>query len=137
MSTSGILDTSTLILLGRFTALEDLPEEAFITAVTLAELSVGPLVAKTDEERVARQAHLQAAEADFDPLPFDAAAARAFGGVAASLRSTGRKPAARAYDAMIAAIAVAADVPVYTCNPKDFEGIAGLNVVAVPHPDHE
>jgi tRNA(fMet)-specific endonuclease VapC len=137
MSTSGILDTSTLILLGRFTALEDLPEAAFITAVTLAELSVGPLVAKTDEERVARQAHLQAAEADFDPLPFDAAAARAFGGVAASLRSTGRKPAARAYDAMIAAIAVAADVPVYTCNPKDFEGIAGLNVVAVPHPDHE
>ena len=137
MSTSGILDTSTLILLGRFTALEDLPEEAYITAVTLAELSVGPLVAKTDEERVARQAHLQAAEADFDPLPFDAAAARAFGGVAASLRSIGRKPAARAYDAMIAAIAVAADLPVYTCNPKDLEGIAGLHVVAVPHPDHE
>lgn len=136
MSSSGILDTSTLILLGRVTALDALPDEAFITAVTLAELSVGPLVAKTDQERVARQAHLQAAEADFDPLPFDAAAARAFGGVAASLRSVGRKPAARAYDAMIAAIAVAADLPVYTCNPKDFEGIAGLNVLAVPHPDH-
>ncbi|NNF53238.1 MAG: type II toxin-antitoxin system VapC family toxin [Acidimicrobiales bacterium] len=131
-----MLDTSTLILLGRVTALDALPDEAFITAVTLAELSVGPLVAKTDQERVARQAHLQAAEADFDPLPFDAAAARAFGGVAASLRSVGRKPAARAYDAMIAAIAVAADLPVYTCNPKDFEGIAGLNVLAVPHPDH-
>ena len=137
MTTSGVLDTSTLILLGRFTELEALPDEAFITAVTLAELSVGPLVAKTDQERVARQAHLQAAEADFDPLPFDAAAARAFGGVAASLRSAGRKPDARAYDAMIAAIAVAADLPVYTCNPKDFEGIAGLDVVAVPHPDHD
>ena len=123
-------------MLGRVTALDALPDEAFITAVTLAELSVGPLVAKTDQERVARQAHLQAAEADFDPLPFDAAAARAFGGVAASLRSVGRKPAARAYDAMIAAIAVAADLPVYTCNPEDFEGIAGLNVLAVPHPDH-
>ena len=135
MSTKGILDTSTLILLGRVASLETLPGEAFITAVTLGELSVGPLVAKTDQERVARQAHLQAAEADFDPLPFDSAAARAFGGVAASLRRAGRKPAARAYDAMIAAIAVAAELPVYTCNPKDFEGIEGLDVVAVPHPD--
>ncbi len=135
MSTKGILDTSTLILLGRVASLETLPGEAFITAVTLGELSVGPLVAKTDQERVARQAHLQAAEADFDPLPFDSAAARAFGGVAASLRRTGRKPAARAYDAMIAAIAVAAELPIYTCNPKDFEGIEGLDVVAVPHPD--
>jgi tRNA(fMet)-specific endonuclease VapC len=135
VSTKGILDTSTLILLGRVASLETLPDEAFITAVTLGELSVGPLVAKTDQERVGRQAHLQAAEADFDPLPFDAAAARAFGGVAASLRRAGRKPAARAYDAMIAAIAVAAELPVYTCNPKDFEGIDGLDVVAVPHPD--
>ena len=135
MSTKGILDTSTLILLGRVATLETLPDEAFITAATLGELSVGPLVAKTDQDRVARQAHLQAAEADFDPLPFDAAAARAFGGVAASLRRAGRKPAARAYDAMIAAIAVAAELPVYTCNPKDFEGIDGLGVVAVPHPD--
>jgi tRNA(fMet)-specific endonuclease VapC len=135
VSTKGILDTSTLILLGRVASLETLPGEAFITAVTLGELSVGPLVAKTDQERVARQAHLQAAEADFDPLPFDSAAARAFGGVAASLRRTGRKPAARAYDAMIAAIAVAAELPIYTCNPKDFEGIEGLDVVAVPHPD--
>jgi tRNA(fMet)-specific endonuclease VapC len=71
----GVLDTSTLILLGRITAIDAQPDAAFITAVTLAELSVGPLVATTDEDRVARQAHLQAAEADFDPLPFDAAAA--------------------------------------------------------------
>lgn len=74
--------------------------------VTLAELSVGPLVAATDEERAARQAHLQQAEADFEPLPFGATAARAFGQVAAALRRAGRKPAARTYDAMIAAIAV-------------------------------
>ncbi len=72
----GILDTSTLILLGRLDTTETLPDEPQITAVTLAELSVGPLVATTDRERVARQAHLQQAEADFDPLPFDAAAAR-------------------------------------------------------------
>jgi predicted nucleic acid-binding protein len=134
---SGVLDTSTLILLGRITAIDALPDAAFITAVTLAELSVGPLVATTDEDRVARQAHLQAAEADFDPLPFDAAAARAFGGVAASLRRSGRKATARAYDAMIAATAVAAELPVYTCNPNDFIGIDGLEVVEVPHPDHD
>ncbi len=137
MNKPGVLDTSTLILLGRITAIDALPDAAFITAVTLAELSVGPLVATTDEDRVARQAHLQAAEADFDPLPFDAAAARAFGGVAASLRRSGRKATARAYDAMIAATAVAAELPVYTCNPSDFIGIDGLEVVEVPHPDHD
>jgi tRNA(fMet)-specific endonuclease VapC len=75
-----------------------------ITTATLVELSAGPLVAaRNDQERAARQAHLQQAEADFDPLPFDRSAARAFGQVAASLRKSGRKPAARAYDALIAA----------------------------------
>ena len=107
----GILDTSTLILLGRLSDTDALPDEPLITAVTLAELSVGPLVASTHEKRAARQAHLQQAEADFDPLPFDAAAARSFGRVAAALRQVGRKPAARAYDAMIAAIAVSNDLP--------------------------
>jgi tRNA(fMet)-specific endonuclease VapC len=132
----GVLDTSTLILLGRISDLETLPDEPLITAVTLAELSVGPLVAATDEERAARQAHLQAAEADFDPLPLDASAARWFGIVAASLRRAGRKPAARTFDAMVAAIALANRLAVYTCNPADFAGIDGLEVVAVPHPDN-
>ncbi len=133
--TSGILDTSALILLGRITDVDALPDDAFITAVTLAELSVGPLVASNEEERAARQAHLQAAEADFDPLPFDAAAARSFGAVAASLRRAGRKPQARASDAMIAAIAVSRELPIHTCNPRDFAGIENLDVVAVAHPD--
>lgn len=132
----GILDTSTLLLLGRLGNTTSLPDEPLITAITLAELSVGPLVATTDEERSARQAHLQQAEADFEPLPFDAAAARSFGGVAAGLRRAGRKPAARAYDAMIAAIAIAHELAVHTCNPRDFVGIDGLRVVDVPHPDH-
>lgn len=130
----GVLDTSTIILLPRLEDASALPTEPVITAVTLAELSVGPLVARDERERAARQAHLQQAEADFDPLPFDAAAARAFGGVAASLRRAGRKTAARAYDAMIAATAIANDLPVYTCNPTDFAGIDGLEVVAVPAP---
>lgn len=128
----GLLDTCTVILLPRITDATALPEVPLISTVTLAELSVGPLVAATDGERAARQAVLQQAEADFDPLPFDAAAARAFGRVAAALRAAGRKPAARSYDAMIAAVAVAQGLPLHTCNPKDFVGIDELRVVAVP-----
>ena len=135
VTTRGILDTNTVILLPRLRDPAVLPEEPLITAVTLAELSVGPLVAPTAAERAARQAHLQQAESDFDPLPFDAAAARAFGQVAASLRRAGRKTASRAYDAMIAATAVANGLPVYTCNPSDFSGIDQLTVVTIPHPD--
>src|SRR5216684_2206394 len=130
----GVLDTSTVILLPRLSHPELLPAEPLITAVTLAELSVGPLVAGSEQARAARQAHLQQAEADFDPLPFDAAAARAFGRVAASLRRAGRKSTARAYDAMIAATALANALPVYTCNPADFVDIDGLDVIAVPVP---
>jgi hypothetical protein len=102
--------------------------------VTLAELSVGPLVTDDEHERAVRQAHVQQAEADFDPLPFDAAAARAFGRVAASLRRAGRKPAARAYDAMTAATAIANHLPLYTCNPGDFIGIDELKVIPVALP---
>ena len=133
-----MLDTSTLILLQRLADAASLPEEPVITAVTLAELSVGPLVARDQDERAARQAHLQQAEADFDPLPFDADAARAFGRVAASLRRAGRKTTARAYDAMIAATAIANDLPIYTCNPGDFSGIGELDVIAIaiPSPLH-
>lgn len=127
----GVLDTSTVILLPQITDASALPEQPLITAVTLAELSVGPLVASSERERAARQAHLQQAEADFDPLPFDAAAARAFGRVAVSLRRAGRKPAAQSYDAMIAATALANDLPIYTANADDFRAIEGLEVVAV------
>lgn len=131
----GLLDTNTLILLPRLADPAALPERPLISAITLAELSVGPLVAASEAERAARQAHLQQAEADFDPLPFDADAARAFGRVAASLRRQARKTSAHPYDAMIAAVAVANGLPLYTCNSDDFTGIDELTVVAVPHPD--
>ena len=133
-ATEGILDTSTVILLERLDE-ADLPDEPLITAVTLAELSVGPLIATEDDERAARQARLQQAEADFDPLPFDADAARAFGRVAASLRYAGRKVRARTYDAMIAAIAMANRLPLYTVNPSDFERIGDLDLRGITHPD--
>ena len=130
----GVLDTSTVILLGRLDDPALLPDEPLITAITLAELTVGPLVATSDDDRAARQAHLQQAESDFDALPFDAVAARVFGRVAASLRQSARKTVVRSYDAMIAATALAHALPVYTCNPDDFSGIDGLEVVAVPLP---
>lgn len=129
-----ILDTSALILLDRISSVEALPRVPLITALTLAELSVGPLVAKSEVERARRVAHLQRVEATFSPLPFGVEAARAFGGVAASLRRAGRKVAARRKDAMIAAIALAGGLPVYTCNARDFEGIEGLEVVTIPIP---
>jgi predicted nucleic acid-binding protein len=121
------LDTSAVIDLADLHA-ENLPDECLISAITLAELSVGALVATNTQDRAARQAHLQQAEADFDPVPFDASCARAFGRVAASLRRSGRKAQARAYDALIAATAVANDLELYTRNPDDFAGIDGLTV---------
>lgn len=131
----GLLDTSTVIVLSRLSNPGELPGAPRISAITLAELSVGPLLATTEVERAARLAHLQQAEADFESLPFDADAARAFGQVAACLRRAGRKPSARAYHAMIAAIAIANELPLYTCNPDDFTGIEGLDVVAIRHLD--
>jgi predicted nucleic acid-binding protein len=111
----GVLDTSTVILLERITDASSLAEEPMITAVTLAELPLGPLVASNPQELAIRQMRLQQAEADFRPLPFDAAAAL--------LRSRwripapwGRKSSARAFDAMIAATAIANDLALFTCN---------------------
>jgi predicted nucleic acid-binding protein len=130
----GILDTSALILFNRFQEVGLLPVVSVVTTITLAELSVGPLTVKSDVERARRLAHLQQIEASFNPLPFDVDAARAFGSVAASLRQAGRKIESRRKDAMIAAIALANDLPVYTCNPRDFEGIDGLEVVPIPVP---
>lgn len=130
-----MLDTSTVILLGQISDADELPGECVISAITLAELSVGPHVANDDAERAARQQHLQQAEADFDVLPFDADCARAFGGVASALRASGRKPAARAYDALIAASAIAHALPLYTCNPADFVGISRLELQPVTHPN--
>jgi tRNA(fMet)-specific endonuclease VapC len=131
----GLLDTSTVLLLSRLRGVADLPQEPRISAITLAELSVGPLAAEDADERARRTVEVQQAEVDFDPIPFDDAAARAFGRVAMSLRRSGRKTGARAFDALIAATALANGLPLYTCNPGDFAGIEGLEVHAVPIPE--
>ena len=127
----GLHDTSIVVSLGGLTNVDALPTRCFGSAITLAELSVGPLVAKTDRERIARQSVLQQVEADFHAIPFDDRSARAFGRVAAELRASGRKTGARADDALIAATAVANELPVFTLTVDDFSGIASLTVVAV------
>ncbi len=127
----GLLDTSVVIDLQSITNVQSLPAEPRISTITLAELSVGPLVAKSQAERIKRQAVVQQVEASFNPLPFDENSARAFGSVAAQLRSGGSKSKARAFDALIAATALANGLPLYTRNAADFAGIAGLEVVEV------
>lgn len=124
----GLLDTSAVIDLADLDA-SGLPSECSIRAITLAELSAGALVATSARERAARQGASAAGRGRFDPLPFDAGCARAFGRVAASLRQAGRKPQVRAYDALIAA--TADGVPLYTRNSDEFTGIEGLVVQAV------
>jgi predicted nucleic acid-binding protein len=112
-----------------------LPEDPRVCIITIAELNVGPKVVEGDVPlRDARQKQLEAVEEAFDPLPFDAETARAYGDVAASLRKRKEKRTARQLDALIAATAVANGMTLYTSNPKDFDGIDGLDVCEVPEP---
>ncbi|MFM8350553.1 MAG: type II toxin-antitoxin system VapC family toxin [Actinomycetales bacterium] len=127
LDTRGLLDTSVLIDLDRMVPTE-LPRESYLSAISLAELSVGPLVTASLPERVARQAVLQLAEAHFNALPFDSESARVFGRLAAQLRASGRKGRARTFDALIAATAIRYDLPLYTRNVGDFQGIVGVEL---------
>jgi predicted nucleic acid-binding protein len=128
----GLLDTSVVIDLDQIDA-QQLPDEPAICSVTLAELAAGPHAASDPSERARRQDRLQRIEAVFDPLPFDADAARAYGRIYAALVLGGRKARGRrAVDMLIAATALAGGLPLYTCNPDDFAGLADLlEVVAV------
>ena len=130
----GLIDTNIVIHLPRLDA-ECLPAEMVISAVTLAELSAGPHHTDDRAERARRTSVLQRAEAIFEPLPFDAEAARAYGLVSAATIAAGRKPRRRVADLMIAAIAIANDLPLHTANPTDFAGLdAIMTIVAVPRP---
>jgi predicted nucleic acid-binding protein len=122
----GLLDTSVVIDLDSL-APDVLPEHVAISAVTLAELAAGPAAAHDDlAERARRQDQLQRAEAAFDPLPFDVEAARAYGRIYAAVRAHGRAPRRRLADLMIAAVALANDLPVVTRNGADLAGLDGL-----------
>jgi predicted nucleic acid-binding protein len=126
----GLVDTSVVIDLERAAA-EDLPHELAIAALTLAELAAGPHATVDPSERARRQERLQRTEATFDPIAFDAAAARAYGRIYAEVVSSGRKARGRrAVNLLIAATALAAELPIYTRNPSDFEGLGDLVDVA-------
>ena len=105
----------------------DLPLELAVSAVTMAELAAGPHATTDPAERARRQDRLQRAEATFSPLPFDAAAARAYGRVWSAVCAGGRKARGRrAVDLLIAATAVSTGLPLYTWNPGDFAGLMDL-----------
>lgn len=139
----GLLDTNILIL-RRWIDPSELPDEMAISSITLAELSAGPhLVQSNDEqddydehrERSRRLDVLQRAENEFDPVPFDADAARIYGQLTAGVVAAGRQPRRRVVDLMIASTAVATELPLYTTNPDDFVGLGDLlSVVPVNRP---
>jgi predicted nucleic acid-binding protein len=139
----GLLDTNILII-RRWVDRAELPDEMAISAVTLAELSAGPHEVRGNDEqgayderaeRARRMSVLQRAEADFDPIPFDAETARIYGQVSAASIAIGREPRARAADLMIASTAIAERLPLFTTNPDDFRGLDHLlTVVPVNRP---
>ena len=133
-ATRGLIDTNIVVHLA---ALDPplLPDEMVVSAITLAELSAGPHHTDDPAERARRTSVLQHTEATFDPLPFDAEAARAYGLVCAAVLAAGQTPRRRVADLMIASIAAANQLPLYTTNPSDFVGLDRLvKIVAVARP---
>lgn len=139
----GLLDTN-IVILRKWIDPAELPSEVAISAITLAELSAGPHEVRRNEEQSDYDEHaergrrldiLQRAENEFDPIPFDAEAARIYGRVCAAVIGAGRKPRRRVADLMIAAIAIAEELPLFTTNPDDYKGLDGLlTVVPVTRP---
>ena len=130
----GLGDTNILIYLERL-AVDQLPSELATSAVSLAELSAGVHSAVDAVERARRVVRVQRVEATFSPLPFDVEAARQYGIIAAEVINTGRKPRGRVADLMIASIAAANRLPLFTTNPADFRGLESVvTVVPVPVP---
>lgn len=133
----GLVDTNIVIHLPDIEP-QDLPDELIVSAVTLAELSAGPHHTDDPIERARRLSLLQHVEATFDPLPFDADAARAYGLISAAVLACGRQPRRRIADLMIAAVAQSNGLPLYTTNPHDFRGLEDVvEVVAISRPVRE
>ena len=132
--TDALLDTNMVIHWPRLRA-GDLPDRAAISTITVAELSAGVHATDDPRERANRLELLQRVEADFDPFPFDLAAARSYGRITAALIGVGRSPRSRVAAQMIAAVAASRGLALFTTNPSDFVGLAGIvEVVAVPRP---
>ncbi|MGH9102815.1 MAG: type II toxin-antitoxin system VapC family toxin [Acidimicrobiales bacterium] len=126
---AGVLDTSVVVDWDEPSVAAGLPEESSVCAITLAELAAGPHLASTGAERARRQARLQQVEATFEPLVFDAAAARSYGQMVDAVVEAGRSHRRRLSDLLIAATAHANGLSLYTRNPDDFAGLEGLLLV--------
>lgn len=126
---AGLLDTSVVIDWDEPGVVAALPDESSVCAITLAELGAGPHLASTGAEGARRQARLQQVEATFEPLAFDAAAARSYGQIVAAVAEAGRSHQRRIADLLIAAIAHANGLTLYTRNPDDFAGLEELLLV--------
>ena len=128
----GIVDTSVVIELEQIDP-ESLPSELSISTVTLAELAAGPHATADAAEKARRQDRLQRTEATLEALPVDVGVARAYGRVYAAVAQAGRKARGRrTFDLLIAATALANDLPLYTRNAGDFAVLDGLvDVIAI------
>jgi predicted nucleic acid-binding protein len=126
----GILDTSVFIAdeQSRTLLADELPAEAAVSVVTLAELQLGVHMATTESARARRLSALSALTATYVAVPIDESVASAFAELVAAARRSGRR--LRVQDAWIAATAKAHAAAVYT-QDADFEGIPGLDVVRV------
>jgi predicted nucleic acid-binding protein len=103
------------------------PVEVAISALTLAELATGPHAARDELTRARRQSHLQFVETNLEALPFDPSCARAYGIVYVAVDRKGREVrGGRAVDLMIAATALACELPLYTRNAMDLRGLEEL-----------
>ncbi len=118
----GILDTSVVIAHD----VAPLPGLLSISAVTLAELHFGVLIARSAEVRAERLRRLSVLQRRFDALPLDENVAASYGQLAAAVVAAGRQPRARALDLLIAATAHAHGAVLYTRHPVDFVGLDGL-----------
>ncbi len=89
-------------------------------------MAAGPTLEPTVTEQSVRQVRLQQTVATYEPIPFNAAAARSFGQIVAAVASTGRTHRSRTADLLIAAIARANGLELYTSNSDDFFGLEEL-----------
>ena len=126
---AGLVDTSVIIDWDNPGVAAALPDHVAVSTVTMAELAAGPHLATDPLERARRQARLQQAESLFDPLDFDSAAARSYGQVVATVAASGRSQRRRVADLLIAAVAHANGLALYTRNPEDLVGIDALITV--------
>ena len=101
--------------------------ETEVSVETLAELTVGVLMAE-DDDAPARLATLSAVESTWVPLPIDAEVARQFARIVAALRASGRR--VPVLDALVAATAIVERIPVVT-QDNDYEAIPGVEVIRV------